>query len=89
MANRGVVRRVLEYGTMRADETPEPVLTPRLRLGFGMLAFGIGLMFFSGKVLPNPLAAGIAGGITLAIAGFVVVIVEALREPPEGSPQSK
>lgn len=89
MANRGVVRRVLEYGTMCADETPEPVLTPRLRLGFGMLAFGIGLMFFSGKVLPNPLAAGIAGGITLAIAGFVVVIVEALREPPEGSPQSK
>jgi hypothetical protein len=74
---------------MRVDETPEPVLTPRLRLGFGMLAFGIGLMFFSGKVLPNPLPAGIAGGIALAIAGFVVVIVEALREPPEGSPQSK
>jgi hypothetical protein len=74
---------------MRVDETPEPVLTPRLRLGFGMLAFGIGLMFFSGKVLPTPLPAGIAGGIALAIAGFVVVIVEALREPPEGSPQSK
>jgi hypothetical protein len=74
---------------MRADETPEPVLTPRLRLGFGMLAFGIGLMFFSGKVLPYPLPAGIAGGIALAIAGFVVVIVEALREPPEGSAQSR
>ena len=80
---------MLEYRTMRVDETPEPVLTPRLRLGFGMLAFGIGLMFFSGKVLPTPLPAGIAGGIALAIAGFVVVIVEALREPPEGSPQSK
>jgi hypothetical protein len=74
---------------MRAGETSEPVLTPRLRLGFGMLAFGIGLMFFSGKVLPSPLPAGIAGGIALAIAGFVVVIVEALREPPEDAPQSK
>jgi hypothetical protein len=80
---------VLQYRTMRVDETPEPVLTPRLRLGFGMLAFGIGLMFFSGKVLPHPLPAGIAGGIALAIAGFVVVIVEALREPPEGSAQSR
>ena len=74
---------------MHPDETPEPVLTPRLRLGFGMLAFGIGLMFLSGKVLPNPLPAGIAGGIALAIAGFVVVIVEALREPPEESAQSR
>jgi hypothetical protein len=54
-----------------------------------MLAFGIGLMFFSGKVLPHPLPAGIAGGIALAIAGLVVVIVEALREPPEGSAQSR
>jgi hypothetical protein len=74
---------------MRPGETPEPVLTPRLRLGFGMLAFGVGFMFFSGKVLPNPLPAGIASGIALGIAGFVVVIVEALREPPEGSAQSK
>ena len=74
---------------MLPGETPEPVLTPHLRLGFGMLAFGIGLMFFSGKVLPTPLPAGIAGGIALGIAGLVVVIVEALREPPEGSPQSR
>ena len=74
---------------MLPEETPDPVLTPRLRLGFGMLAFGIGLMFFSGKVLPHPLPAGIASGIALAIAGFVVVIVEALREPPEGSAQSR
>ena len=74
---------------MCPEQTPEPVVTPRLRLGFGMLAFGIGLMFFSGKVLPHPLPAGIAGGIALAIAGFVVVIVEALREPPEGSAQSR
>jgi hypothetical protein len=74
---------------MRPEDATEPVLTPRLRFGFGMLAFGLGLMFFSGKVLPNPLPAGIAGGIALAIAGLVVVIVEALREPPEGSAQSK
>jgi hypothetical protein len=38
-------------------------------------------MFLCGKVLPAPLPAGIAGGITLAIAGFVVVVVEALRDP--------
>jgi len=74
---------------MRSDETSEPVLTPRLRLGFGMLAFGLGLMFFSGKVLPQPVPAGIASGIMLGIVGLVVVIVEALREPPEGSPQSR
>jgi len=80
---------VLEYVSMRPEETPEPVLTPRLRLGFGMLAFGLGLMFFSGKVLPNPLPAGIAGGITLGIAGLVVVIVDALREPPEEPTQSR
>ena len=54
-----------------------------------MLAFGLGLMFFSGKVLPSPLPAGIAGGITLGIVGLVVVIVDALREPPEGSTQSR
>jgi hypothetical protein len=46
-------------------------------------------MFFSGKVLPNPLPAGIAGGIALGITGLVVVIVDALREPPEESAQSR
>jgi hypothetical protein len=74
---------------MRSHETSEPVLTPRLYLGFGMLAFGLGLMFLSGKVLPQPVPAGIASGITLGIVGLVVVIVEALREPPEESPQSR
>jgi CRISPR-associated Cas5-like protein len=74
---------------MEPGEAPEPVLTPRLRLGFGLLAFGIGLMFFSGKTLPQPLPSGIAGGIALGIVGFVMVIVEALREPPEGSSQSR
>jgi hypothetical protein len=74
---------------MAPDQSAEPVLTPRLRLGFGMLAFGLGVMFLSGKTLPAPVPAGIAGGITLAIVGLVVVFVEALREPPEGSAQSE
>ena len=69
-----------------SDPDREPVFTPRLQLGFGLMAFGIGLMFLAGKVLPTPVPAAIAGGITLAIAGFVVVIVEALREPP-GQPE--
>ena len=47
-----------------------------------VLAFGLGLMFFCGKVLPSPVPAGIAGGITLGVAGFVVVVVEALRDAP-------
>lgn len=67
--------------TQPGASPPEPVFTPRLQLGFGLLAFGIGLMFLSGKVLPAPVPAGIAGGISLAVAGFVVVVVEALREP--------
>ena len=68
--------------TSTEDPARERVFTPRLQLGFGLLAFGLGLMFFSGKVLPAPLPAGIAGGIALGIAGFVVVVVEALRDPP-------
>jgi hypothetical protein len=64
------------------DPTREPIFTPRLQLGFGLLAFGIGLMFLAGKVLPTPVPAAIAGGITLAIVGFVVLVVEALRDPP-------
>ena len=69
------------------DKTPrEPVFTPRLQLGFGLLAFGVGLMFLAGKVLPAPIPAAIAGGITLAMAGFVVVVLEALREPT-GQPE--
>jgi hypothetical protein len=46
------------------------------------MSFGIGLMFLAGKVLPAPVPAAIAGGITLAIVGFVVVVIEALRDPP-------
>jgi hypothetical protein len=44
------------------------------------MALGLGIMFISGKVLPMPVPAGIAGGITLAITGFVVIVVEALRD---------
>jgi len=68
--------------THNTEPTPEPVFTPRLQLGFGLLAFGLGLMFLSGKVLPAPVPAGIAGGISLGVAGFVVVVVEALRDSP-------
>lgn len=63
----------------------EPIFTRRLKLGFGLLAFGLGLMFLCGKVLPAPWPGGIATGIALAVAGFVVIIVESLREQPESS----
>ena len=65
------------------DATPEPVLTPRLLTGLGLIALGLGLMFFFGKVLPAPVAAGIAGGIAIAVIGFVLTVGESLREPPE------
>ncbi len=65
---------------------PERVFTPRLQLGCGLLAFGLGLMFLAGKVLPAPVPLLIAGGILLAAAGFVVVLAEALRDDPEASP---
>jgi hypothetical protein len=67
--------------TAPIDPSREPIFTPRLQLGFGLLAFGIGLTFLCGKVLPAPVPAGIAGGVALAIAGFVVVVIEALRDP--------
>jgi hypothetical protein len=63
----------------------EPVFTPRLQLGFGLVAFGVGLMFLCGKVVPTPVAGGIAAGIAGAFAGLVVIVVEALRDEP-GSP---
>jgi hypothetical protein len=45
-------------------------------------------MFLAGKVLPVPVPAGIAGGIVLAIVGFVSVVVEALRDPVDAPPES-
>jgi hypothetical protein len=71
------------------DARPEPIFTPRLQIGFGLLAFGIGLMFLAGKVLPHPIPLAIAGGIALALVGFVVVVVEALREPPAATPEDE
>ena len=65
-----------------SERGPEPIFTPRFRLGVGLVAFGLGLMFLSGKVLPAPVPAGIAGGITLGVVGFVVIVVEALRDAP-------
>lgn len=58
----------------------EPIFTRLMRAGFGLLAFGLGLMFFSGKVLPTPLPVGIALGILLGLAGLVLVIYEGIRE---------
>jgi hypothetical protein len=63
--------------------TREPVFTPRSRLGLGLLASGLGLMLFCGKVLGTPLPLGIASGIAIAVAGFVVVVVDALGSAPE------
>ena len=40
-------------------------------------------MFLAGKVLLPPVPAGIATGIALGVVGFVVIVVEALRESPE------
>ena len=65
------------------DTTREPVLTPRLLTGLGLIALGLGLMFLFGKVLPAPVPAGIAGGIAIAVIGFMLTVVESLREPPE------
>ena len=65
------------------SEPAEPILTPRLRLGLALLAFGLGLMFLGGKVLSRPMPALIAGGIGLALVGLVLVMVDGLREPPD------
>jgi hypothetical protein len=74
---------------MPAPGPDDRILTPRLRLGFGLMAFGVGLMFLGGKVLAPPVPGAIAAGITLGVIGLVVVIVEGLREPPEDPPQSR
>lgn len=63
---------------MRAQD--EPVFTRLMRAGFGLLAFGLGLMFFSGKVLPSPFPAGIASGILLGLVGLSLVVYEGIRD---------
>jgi hypothetical protein len=64
---------------------PDRIFTPRLRLGVGLGLAGLALLFLSAKVVTPPRPAGIATGIVLAVAGLVVVIVEALRDPPDQS----
>lgn len=73
---------MLVFCATSAMEPTDPIFTSRLQTGFGLAALGLGVMFACGKVLPAPLPAGIAGGIALAVAGFVLVVVEALRDPP-------
>ncbi|MGH7319920.1 MAG: hypothetical protein ACRELA_09905 [Candidatus Rokuibacteriota bacterium] len=70
------------------DPNREPTFTRRLQVGFGLLAFGLGLMFLAGKVLPAPVPAGIASGIILAATGFVLVVVEAVRDSPPRPPSA-
>jgi len=72
--------------TAAVEPSPDRVFTPRLQLGCGLLAFGLGLMFLAGKVLPAPVPLLIAAGIVLATAGFVVVLAEALRDEPAAPP---
>lgn len=74
---------------MSAGDPEARILTPRLRLGFALMAFGVGLMFLAGKVLPRPVPGAIAAGITLGVIGLVVVIVEGLRESPDDPRQSR
>jgi hypothetical protein len=64
---------------------PDPIFTPRLALGVALVAVGLGLLFLSAKVVTVPRPTGIAAGIVCAVAGLVVVMVEALRDPPDQS----
>jgi hypothetical protein len=64
---------------------PDRLFTPRLRLGVGLVAAGLGLLVVSAKLVSVPRPAGIAGGIGLALAGLVVVMIEALSDPPDQS----
>ncbi len=51
-----------------------------MKAGFGALALGLGVMFFSGKVLTPASAGGIALGIFIALVGLVLVIWEGIRD---------
>jgi hypothetical protein len=61
-------------------ERDEKVFTRGMRAGAGALALGLGVMFLSGKVLSPALAAGIALGIVIALAGLVLIIWEGIRD---------
>ncbi len=62
------------------NERDEKVFTRGMKAGFGALALGLGVMFFSGKVLTPALAGGIALGIVIALVGLVLVIWEGIRD---------
>ena len=62
------------------NERDEKVFTRGMKAGFGALALGLGVMFFSGKVLTPALAGGIALGIFIALVGLVLVIWEGIRD---------
>jgi hypothetical protein len=64
---------------------PDQIFSPRLALGVGLIAIGLGLLFLSAKALAAPWRPGIVAGIIGAVAGLVVVMVEALRDPPDQS----
>ena len=61
-------------------ELNEKVFTRGMKAGFGALALGVGVMFVSGKVLSPALAAGIALGIVIGLAGLVLIIWEGIRD---------
>ena len=62
------------------NERDEKVFTRGMKAGFGALALGLGVMFFSGKVLTPALAGGIALGIFIALVGLALVIWEGIRD---------
>jgi hypothetical protein len=62
------------------NERDDRVFTRGMKVGFGALALGLGVMFFSGKVLSPALAGGIALGIFVALLGLILIIWEGIRD---------
>lgn len=62
------------------NERDEKVFTRGMKLGFGALGLGLGIMFLSGKVLVPARSGGIALGIFVALVGLILVIWEGIRE---------
>ncbi len=62
------------------NEREERVFTRGLKAGFGALSFGLGVMFFSGKVLVPAVAGGIALGIAIALGGLILIVWEGIRD---------